>query len=260
VDPTRQATTVVAATVLPHPPETLAVLAAIVACGACVQTSIGFGAMLVSVTLGSLVLPVGELLPLLVPVAITQTTVVGLQKRHAIVWPLLLRRVLPLMGIGLALAIVFVDGDAPWMKKALGAMILVLAVRELVLGSAPSAPTGFRALVSLVGVMLAGFVHGVFATGGPVLVWALGQQPLDKAAFRATLQVVWFTLNSVLMLTFLAEGRANASTLLGTATLLPTAGLGIACGYWLHDRVDEGRFRTAVWGTLVLASLPLMLR
>ena len=141
-----------------------------------------------------------------------------------------------------------------------GYLCLKEVLVELVVGSTPKAPTGLRAVVSLVGVVGAGFVHGVFATGGPVLVWALGQQPLDKAAFRATLQVVWFTLNSVLMLTFLAEGRANASTLLGTATLLPTAGLGIAVGHWLHDRVDEVRFRTAVWGALTLASLPVMLR
>ena len=30
--------------------------------------------------------------------------------------------------------------------------------------------------------------------------------------------------------------------------------LGIAAGHWLHDRVDETRFRTFVWSCLVAAS------
>lgn len=245
---------------LPYPPEQLVALAVIVALGSCVQTTIGFGAMLVSVTLGSLVLPVGELVPLLVPVALSQTVIVVSQKRKAVVWPLLLRRILPLMGLGLMITILFVDTDAAWMKPALGTMILVLALRELLLGTRPRSGSRLQKAVSLGGILAAGLVHGLFATGGPVLVWSLGQQTLDKAAFRATLTVVWLTFHGVLFSSFLMKGRADLGTLLVSATLLPTAFVGIAAGYWLHDRVEEARFRTVVWATLAVASLLLIVR
>jgi hypothetical protein len=246
--------------VLPYSPTQLGFLALVVALGTCVQTTIGFGAMLVSVTLGSLMLPVGELVPVLVPVALTQTAIVAFQKHRSVVWPLLLRRILPLMGIGLVTTILLLDGEAPWMKPALGVLILVLALRELLLGQRPREPSRRQAAASVVGIVAAGLVHGLFATGGPVLVWSLGQTTLDKAAFRATLTLVWLTLNTVLVGSFLVKGRADADTLLVSAALLPTAVLGIAAGHWLHDRVDEAPFRTVVWGALAVASLSLILR
>ena len=231
----------------------LLALGVIVAMGTCVQTSIGFGAMLVSMTLGSLWLPVAELLPLLLPLAVAQTSIVALQKRDAIVWPLLLRRVLPLMSIGLLSAIVWVDTQAAWMERALGALILGLALREL-LSRRPPAASGSRVVASTAGMIVAGFVQGIFATGGPVLVWALGQQSLDKGAFRASLQVVWWTMNTVLLASFVATERLDREGLTVTAMLLPAALLGIAAGHGLHDRVDETRFRTFVWSSLMVAS------
>ncbi len=244
---------------LPYPPTALAIVGLVIAAGTAVQTSIGFGSMVIAMTLGALVLPVGELVPLLLPVTLTQTVIVAVGDRGVIAWDLLLRRVLPIMGTGMAASLLLVTEDAPWMRPALGLMILGLAVRELWKGAPKEGQRGSR-LAANVGILVAGVVHGIFATGGPPLVWALGQEQLDKRTFRTTLTVVWLVLNAVLLVTFLVNGRVDGGTAMGSAVLLLPTLLGIAAGQWLHHRVDEARFRTAVWGVLVVAALPLILR
>ena len=52
----------------------------------------------------------------------------------------------------------------------------------------------------------------------------------------------------------LATERLDREGLTVTAMLLPAALLGIAAGHGLHDRVDETRFRTFVWSSLMVAS------
>lgn len=237
-------------------PSDLLLLGLVVAFGTTVQTSIGFGAMVVAVTLGASFLPVAELVPVLVPVTMAQTAIVAGRDRGHIAWPLLLRRILPLMGLGMAGALVVVSADATWLRPVLGVMILVLALRELFRAARPAGSTW----AANAGMVVAGVVHGIFATGGPPLVWALGQEALEKRTFRATLTVVWLALNTVLMATFALNGRLTAGTLTTSALLLLPGILGIGIGQWLHDRVDEQRFRTAVWGLLALAAMPLILR
>ncbi len=241
----------------------LGVLAAVVLLASAVQTAIGFGAMLVCVTLGSFLWSVPELTAMLVPLTWLQSAYIVARYRHDIQWRQLLAWILPWMGLGMLTSLALVGGEAqPWMKPALGVGVLALALRELVLAWRPApapraAPSG-HTLASTIALVVAGLVHGVFATGGPPLVWALGQEHLSKAAFRSTLTAVWVAVNTVLLTAFALRGQLDGTTLTRTAWLVVPLGLGVVVGDWLHHRVDESRFRLAVWGLLALAAIPLL--
>jgi hypothetical protein len=43
--------------------------------------------------------------------------------------------------------------------------------------------------------MGAGLVHGMYTTGGPLLVYALGREGLSKHVFRSTVTAVWLVFN-----------------------------------------------------------------
>ena len=113
-------------------PEVLAMLAGIIAVSYAVQTITGFGSMVVCVTLGANLVSIHELVTLAVPMSLLQTGTIVLKHREDVDWTVLLRRVFPWMGTGLLVALVLLQGlEAAWLKPAFGAMVLVLAAREL---------------------------------------------------------------------------------------------------------------------------------
>lgn len=237
-----------------------AYLAVVVVFAVAVQTAIGFGSMLICVTLGASVWAVPELIPVLIPLSVVQTGYIVARHRRRIAWRLLLRWVLPLMGLGLVASVVLVGAvDRPWLKPALGALVLALAARELVRawrGASEGTPPVWASALALVA---AGVVHGIYATGGPLLVWALGRQPLDRGTFRTTLTAVWLILNLVLIVAFVVRGQLTEVSMLRTAGLLVPMGLGIVLGELLHAWVDEDRFRLVVWILLAVAAVPLVI-
>jgi uncharacterized membrane protein YfcA len=105
----------------------------------------------------------------------------------------------------------------------------------------------------------AGITHGLFASGGPLLVYALGDIQLDKSRMRATLLVVWFTLNSCLSLLFLVDGTLLPS-LPRLVFYLPLLVVGVLLGEYLHHRLNEQRFRQLVYSLLAITGALLMFK
>jgi uncharacterized membrane protein YfcA len=124
-------------------------------------------------------------------------------------------------------------------------------------GGAPPALSAPVAAASLVG---AGVVHGLFACGGPMLVYVVGRELADKARFRATLSAVWLLLNLVLLVTYAVSGTLDAGTLRASATMLVSLVVGLVVGEQLHRRLPERAFRIAVFALLLFAGGALLVR
>lgn len=238
-------------------------LAIIVLAGLLVQTMTGFGFNVIAVTLGALFLPIKVWLPVVVTLNLPMAGWIAWRHRHHISWPLLLRHILPLMlvggavGLGLALAL---SGDV--LKRVFGVLVVVLAGRELWrLGRADhGAAPATAAYPARVWVLLAGLLQGLYASGGPPLVYALSKVAIDRAVFRATLMTLWFTLNSCLVVAYASSGLWTTDTAVRCAWLLPLVPLGIVVGDWLHHRVSDRGFSVAVQLVLLIAGLALVVR
>ncbi|MBD2836439.1 sulfite exporter TauE/SafE family protein [Pseudomonas sp. JM0905a] len=217
----------------------------------------GFGSTIVALSLGALLLPIHDLLPVLVPLNILMSSVLAWRNRHLVQWRLLLATVLPGMLIGTSIGY----GLRPWlddgpMKLGFGLLILWFALRELLRG----APRGHRPTwMTRLQTGAAGISHGLFASGGPLLVHALAGTALDKARLRATLLCVWFGLNSLLTLAYLYDGSL-VPALPRIATYAPLLLVGVLAGEYLHQRLAERHFRTAVHLLLCLCGVLLCWR
>ncbi len=141
------------------------------------------------------------------------------------------------------------------LKLAFATMILVLSVRELVAMARGSTAGAGSAATEIAALLGAGVVHGIFATGGPLLVYAASRRAMDKGTFRSTLIVVWLPLNAVLCAQLIAAGRLTAQQAPDIGILLLTLPLGVWLGERIHDRIDEGRFRKMVFSLLLVAAL-----
>ncbi|QEY63653.1 sulfite exporter TauE/SafE family protein [Metapseudomonas lalkuanensis] len=217
----------------------------------------GFGSTLVALSLGALLLPIDDLLPVLVPLNILMSGFLAWRNRHQVQWRLLLATVLPgmLIGTSIGYGLRHWLDDGP-MKLGFGLLILWFALRELLRG----APQGHRpSWMTRLQTGAAGISHGLFASGGPLLVHALAGTALDKAPLRATLLCAWFGLNSLLTLAFLHDGSL-APALPRIGTYAPLLVLGALTGEYLHQRLAEGHFRTAIHLLLCLCGVLLCWR
>jgi hypothetical protein len=228
-----------------------------------VQTATGFGAMLVCVTLGAQLIGLEEVIRLMVPLSFLQTGYIVIRHRDGIDWGLLLKRVLPLMTLGMGFAfLLLTQVGGPWLGLAFGVMVLALSARDLhhlrsanvALDTPISRPASVAALLS------AGVIHGIYASGGPMLVYAIGREGLTKKVFRSTLSMVWIVLNVILIARFLLAGDYDREVGLDILLLVPTVPLGILVGEWVHHKIDERRFRMAVLVLLIAAAISLIVR
>ncbi|MFT5575633.1 MAG: putative membrane protein YfcA [Bermanella sp.] len=225
-----------------------------------VETVTGFGSIVIALSLGALLLPINAMLPVLVPLNICMTGYLAARHQRNIHWPTLLKLILPMMAIGTVLGY----GLRPWlgdagMRSLFALLVIWFAGRELY-RSWKSDTNGVErgGLWTRCWMLMAGVTHGLFASGGPLLVYALAGVQLDKARFRATLISVWFTLNSLLTIIFAIDGSLFIA-LPRVATYLPILIVGVVIGEWLHSRISEERFKLAVFLLLLLTGCSLFI-
>jgi uncharacterized protein len=180
-------------------------------------------------------------------------------KRRDIQWRqfgVILAFVLAGLPIGMYL---FRHVDAAPLKKALAVFIILASSAQLLIYFLPKLaqrrlpkPIGFLLL------FLGGIVHGLFSSGGPLVVlYASGALP-DKGKFRATLCLLWATLNSVLLVSYIASSSMTAATAKNTVFMLPFLAAGIALGEWGHKRVKPEAFKLIVFSTLLVTGFIML--
>lgn len=219
----------------------------------------GFGSVVVALSLGALLMPVDRLLPILLPLNVALSGYLVCRHHRLIDTRLLFGSLLPGLLLGTLVGYLLLPWlDPALLKRGLGLLILWFAAREirqLLAGTAPSGHT--PGWVLRLASTAAGICHGLFASGGPLLVYALASQRLDKSRLRATLVSVWFSLNSLLSLAFLHDGRLLPALprVLAYAPLLP---LGLWLGERLHQRFAERQVRFAIHALLLLSGTLLL--
>jgi hypothetical protein len=240
---------------------TAIVLGLIVLLAFAVEAAAGFGSTVVTVTLAAQLMPVDAVLARFVPVNVLLSLYLVARYRRSVDLRLLFRRVLPWMGVGMAGGLAVAHVASPgWVKVAFAIFVVVLSAFELWGlrrgGSARplGAGTAGGALVA------AGLVHGMFACGGPLVVWVVGREVDDKAVFRATLSALWLVLNVVLVVGYVLGGQLDGGTLKESAFLVLPLAAGILVGERVHDRLSPERFRAAVFALLFVAAGVLLVR
>jgi uncharacterized membrane protein YfcA len=225
-----------------------------------IEAITGFGSIVIALSLGAILLPIPEMLPVLVPLNVFMSGYLTWKHRQHIHWRLLATLILPLMVAGTLTGYIL----TPWLgagilKVLFGVLVVWFAGKELwrLFGGHVAKPHGL--VTSRIITFGAGITHGLFASGGPLLVYALAGIQLDKSRTRATLLTVWFTLNLTLSVLYLFDGSliASADRLVW---YLPLLVVGVLVGEFLHHRLNEERFRQAVYSVLLITGLLLILR
>jgi uncharacterized membrane protein YfcA len=226
------------------------------------EAIVGFGAAILTVTLGAHRMGIEPMLARFLPLNLLLSSALLLRTGKLVEGRLLLRFLLPPIGAGLALGMLLARFQGgPWLRVLFGLFVVSLSVSELTrLGREPRASSPPRPWLDRALLALGGVVHGLFGSGGPMIVYVLSRRVPGRGAMRATLAALWVLLNTLLLTSFLARGQLSAATLKDSLLLLPSLGLGLFLGEHLHHRLPELPFRRLVYAVLLLAGSSLALR
>jgi uncharacterized membrane protein YfcA len=148
--------------------------------------------------------------------------------------------------------------DAQVAKPAFGAFVVLVAGWQLRAALSVESSRPLPEAGRVLGLLGAGVVHGVFATGGPLAVFVSARELSDKHAFRATLSALWVVMNALVVPRLVQAGAVTGSTLVTSAWLLVPLAAGTVVGERLHAALAEKTFRVAVAALLVVAGLVLV--
>lgn len=105
----------------------------------------------------------------------------------------------------------------------------------------------------------AGIIHGIFVSGGPLLVAYMTNNVQSKREFRATLSTVWVGLNTIILIQSFLVGTITKSMtgymLLATIPLF----IGILLGDALLKRMSQKVFMLLAYGLLIFSGISLWL-
>jgi len=105
----------------------------------------------------------------------------------------------------------------------------------------------------------AGIVHGLFSSGGPLAILYTAKALPEKKQFRATLCLLWATLNTIIIITYFVKGTLTKSVGITTAEMLPFLVIGIIIGEKIHNKVSEVTFKIVIFSSLLVTGIFMIL-
>ena len=225
-----------------------------------VETTLGFGDTIISLALGLFLFPLEVLLPALVALAILQSAWLVIRWHRRVNWRLLLITILPLAFAGMLAGILIRDyANETALIILLGIFIIVVSVVELIGLHIRKSTAGPLPRYLAVPVILGGGIfHGLFATGGPLVVYYAGREIREPQAFLGTLAVLWLILNVALYATMWMAGSAGVQSLQLAGMVLPGFIAGVLIGSLI--KVKELTFKTMTWSVLFVVGMIQLIR
>ena len=138
----------------------------------------------------------------------------------------------------------------------LGLFVVGLSINGLFLKF--EAPSDNKLFPNLL-LVLAGIVHGLFVSGGPLLIGYLTKIIEDKVNFRATISTVWIFLNLIILLTDINQGLWNLELVYLQLATIPMLGIGMFVGTKLYHKMTQEMFMKVTYVLLLISGISLLL-
>lgn len=227
----------------------------------------GFGSNIIGLSLGLTLYPLTFLMPVLLPLNVGINLLIVIKNRKYIN-STILKSIFPLFPAGSALGLFIFHTSAMdrWVIILFAFFILYVAMRDIhrqyredyILP--PEKTRIDRSILEKIYMTSSGIIHGIYATGGPLLVIAVSRLNQGKDAMRSTLPLIWVIMNSILTTTYAAAGLFNPSTIKTTLILTPFALSGFFIGEQIYKKIDEERFKTIVSLILISGAVVIIIK
>ena len=182
------------------------------------------------------------------------------------------KKIVAVMAVSILLGILIkglFEGKGQLLYKLLGIFVILLSIQGgLSLrrkgadenAESRSAAQAADSPFSYVILVLAGIVHGIFVSGGPLLISYLTKKIKDKVSFRATISTVWIFLNTLIMLDDIRAGFWTGGLLITQLISLPFLFAGMYIGSRLYVRMSQRFFMILTYILLFISGISLLVK
>ncbi len=220
-----------------------------------VEAIAGFGSTILALTLCAQFLEIDKFLPILLPLNIVLSLYIVIKDFKAIQYRALLLNILPIAGLGFGAGIYLTPMlKGPRLQLVYGIFVFLLATFEifrLVRGTSPTKKMSFPEIVAW--LFTGGIVQGIYASGGPLIVYYSSRLFADKRAMRGTLSLLWLLLNAALCASFYFQHAYTIQSIKTCGILFPAVIAGIILGDIIHSKIPDRAFKFLVFGLLLVA-------
>ena len=190
------------------------------------------------------------------------------QKKH-VNWKEL-RKVVLIMAVGIFGGFFLkhlLTGYDTVLYKALGIFVILLAVQgywnsvHRKNGEEKAASAGKKEEVKSIALLVSsGIVHGMFVSGGPLLIGYLSKAIKEKTSFRATISTIWIILNTIILIQDIHTGLWTTKLLVTQVISTPFMIVGMIIGSVLVKRMSQEVFMKLTYILLFLSGVLLMFK
>lgn len=167
------------------------------------------------------------------------------------------KKILFFMVIGTALGMkLFTLLPLGFLLKIYAIFIILMALKGIFIKGEVKTPEWV-----LVGViLLAGVIHGMFVSGGPLIMIYVAKKLKSKSSFRATLAIVWIVLNSYLAFSHYNQGIFTSENIRLLYLSIPPFALGMIVGNILHYKMSQASFLRLSYILLSISGMALIVK
>lgn len=160
------------------------------------------------------------------------------------------------LGFGLGYFIHFLNYDQALLLKIYGTLICFIALTYLFFNIKDNKiPIYIHALI----LILAGIMHFLFVSGGPLVVIFAVSAIKDKNEFRATLSTMWVILNGIILGTNIVEGSFNTHILVLSAIAIGVSALSLFLAKLLLKKINAETFTKIAYVLLLISGVTAVL-
>ncbi|MCR5698766.1 MAG: sulfite exporter TauE/SafE family protein [Treponemataceae bacterium] len=185
-------------------------------------------------------------------------------------------RIILVMATGIVIGMVIkhtLAGKEKILFMILGAFINVIAVFGLIKMFIPmkkldaakeKMPENASIITALIAdyflLLGSGIIHGMFVSGGPLLIAYLTRKIKDKDSFRATISTVWILLNGIIFATDCVNGVYTKPLIITQAISVPFMCAGVVIGGFLYKHMSQKVFIILTYILLIISGVSLFFK
>lgn len=220
-----------------------------------VQTITGFAGNLLAMPPSMLLAGVVQAKTVLNIFTLVACLWISIQNRRYIQWNILIKMtafMLVGMGVGVWL---FERISLDILLPAYGVMIILIACKKLFIRKEIAVPQ----ICMIAVLLLAGIIHGMFLSGGALLVVYAVSVLKDKNEFRATVSPVWVILDAILIFSHYQLGYYTPENVWITVISMIPLVISIWLGNMLYKKINQQTFLKITYVLLIISGLTILL-
>lgn len=220
-----------------------------------IQAITGFAGTLLAMPVSMLLIGVHEAKVILNIMAFLSCLWITIRSRKDIQYKPL-GTILLFMSVGMAVGVwLFQKMSLDFLLPCYGVLIIVIALKNLFIHTQVSLPRWMLLAV----LVIAGIIHGMFVSGGALLVIYATAVLKEKNEFRATVAPVWVVLNIFLMISDYLHGYLTMEVMQITGISVVPLFLAVFLGNRLHEKINQRTFLKMTYILLMISGISVIM-